>query len=107
MKYLSINNKSRNNEFRQLLFQSQFFKQKKIGTTMSVISQYNQKEFTSSISHQRAEYSNSKLEPKKVKNIRLIKSNDLIENAKSIKEVKKGLTKIINFKIETSVNSFC
>ena len=48
-KYLTINNKSKNTEFRRLLFKSQFFKpevyaviyNKKIYATMSAVLQYN------------------------------------------------------------------
>lgn len=76
LKHLTINNKSRNTEFHQLLFHSQLFKQEKINAITDAISQYNQTEFTSGISRQEAEYYNSKLEPKNSENIQLIKSND-------------------------------
>ena len=46
MKHLSINSKSRNTEFRRLLFKSQFFKQRKIDAIMNPISEYNRTEFT-------------------------------------------------------------
>lgn len=52
MKSLSINSKSKNAEFRKLLFRSQFFQQKKIDAIINAIYQYNKTEFTKGISHQ-------------------------------------------------------
>jgi len=96
-KFLKINNKSRNTEFRRPLFNSEFFKQKKIKVIINAISQYNQTEFTSGISRQEAESYNTKLETKNIDFVQLVKSDDLMalkirkENVKSIKKVEAEL----------------
>lgn len=112
LKYLSTNAKSKNIQFRKLLFQSNFFKQNKINLIKSVLSEYNQTEFTPGISRQKAEYYNSKLEPKDLENIQLVSSKDLMalkikkENAESIKKVEKELSQIIksNIKSDEKIN---
>ena len=107
-KHLKIVDKSRNVEFRKLLFNSEFFEQKKIKVITDAISEFNQVDFTSGITRQEAEYYNNKLETKAFKDIQLVKSDDLIapkikkENQKSIKEVKLQLSKILSSRVSES-----
>lgn len=68
-KYLKIVDKSRNVEFRKLLFNSEFFEQKKIKAITDAVSEFNQVDFTSKITRQEAEYYNNKLETKAFKDI--------------------------------------
>lgn len=77
-KFLKITNKSRNIGFRKLLFNSEFFKQKKVQAIIDAISQYNQVDFTFGISRQEAEYYNTKLESKNIDSVQLVRSNDLM-----------------------------
>ena len=101
-KHLRIYNKSRNAEFRKLLFKSDFFEQNKIKAITDAILEYNRTDFTSGISRQEAEYYNSKLEAKAFENIQLVRSDDLIatkikkENKNPIQKVKLELSKILD-----------
>lgn len=72
-KFLKIREKSRNPEFRKLLFNSEFFEQNKIKAINHAISEYNQTDFTQGITRQEAEYSNNKLESKTFKDTQLVK----------------------------------
>lgn len=107
-KYLKITAKSRNVEFRKLLFNSEFFEQNKIKAITHAISEYNQADFISGITRQEAEYYNNKLETKAFQDIQLVKSDDLIapkikkENQKSIKEVELHLSNILSSGISES-----
>lgn len=104
-KYLKINNKSRNTEFRKLLFNSQYFEQKKIQAISCAISEFNKNEFSIGISRQEAEYYNTKLKSKTINDIQLVRSDSLIaakikkENIESINKVKSELKKILTSNI--------
>jgi integrase len=101
-KYLKISNKSRNTEFRKLLFNSQYFEQKKVRIIKDAILQYNQKDFSTGISSQEAECYNTKLESKTINNLQLVRSDDITalktkkENTQSIKKVKLELSKVLS-----------
>ena len=60
-KNLKIVEKSRNSEFRKLLFNSEFFEQNEIKIISHILSKYNKIDFTQSITRQQAEYYNHKL----------------------------------------------
>ena len=55
-KYLKISKKSRNVKFDKLLFNSDFFEQKKLETITDGIIEHNKTEFASAITRQEVEY---------------------------------------------------
>lgn len=107
-KVLRIFEKSRNTEFRKLLFNSEFFEQNKVKAINHAISEYNQTDFTQGITRQEAEYYNNKLESKTFKDTQSVKSDDLMaqkikkENQNSIKKVKSQLSNILSLDLVES-----
>lgn len=103
-KFLKIVEKSRNPEFRKLLFNSEFFEQNKVKTIHHAILEYNQTDFTQGITRQEAEYYNNKLESKTFKDTQLVKSDDLMAQKikKKIKKVKSQLLNILSLDLVES-----
>lgn len=93
--------KSKTKKFRELLFVSAYFQQKRFEVIPAAIAEYNKKDFSAGISLVEAEYYNTKIVPKTKENLQLVQSNDLFgekikkENIKSIKNVEKNLRDII------------
>ena len=84
LKLMSNTNKSRNQEFRQLLFESEYFQQKRFETIPNAISESNKVELP-----EKVEYSNNEM-------TLTIKQ----ENIQSIQKVENELRKILNSEIE-------
>ena len=107
LKSMSNIRKSKNKEFRKLLFISEYFQRKRFEVIPAAIAEYNKKDFSAGISLAEAEYYNTKIVPKTKKNRQLVQSTDLFgekvkqENIKSIQQVEKSLRNIICSSAET------
>lgn len=107
LKGMSNIRKSKTKKFRELLFVSAYFQQKRFEVIPAAIAEYNKKHFSAGISLAEAEYYNSKIVPKTKENFQLVQSNDLLgekikkENIKSIQNVEKNLRNIICSTSET------
>jgi|TARA_B110000208_G_C11720175_1_gene412545 hypothetical protein len=86
--------KYKTKKFRQLLFISAYFQQKRFEVILAAIAEYNKKDFSAGISLVEAEYYNTKIVPKTKENLQLVRSNDLFGEKRKKENQFKMLKKI-------------
>lgn len=101
-KYLPINSKIRDTDYRKLLFQSEFFRKKRFQAIIDAIARYNKRDFSKNMTREEAEYYNTKTTSKSFETMQLLSSNSLDapkvkkENNESLRKVKKTIRLILN-----------
>jgi hypothetical protein len=94
LKGMSSIRKYKTKKFRQLLFISTYFQQKRFEVILAAIAEYNKKDFSAGISLVEAEYYNTKIVPKTKENLQLVRSNDLFGEKRKKENQFKMLKKI-------------
>jgi transposase InsO family protein len=94
LKGMSSIRKYKTKKFRQLLFISAYFQQKRFEVILAAIAEYNKKDFSAGISLVEAEYYNTKIVPKTKENLQLVRSNDLFGEKRKKENQFKMLKKI-------------
>ena len=101
----------RNKDFRKELFESDYFHTKRWESIEEAIFRYNQRSFSnkSKVTRRQAEYYNSKLQPRQIDNVQLVRSDDLLaqkvlnENVVAIEQAELEIKMILQ--AETSIET--